>query len=100
MKPGATMRPRASMVREATPSRPGATATMRSPSTATSAATAGAPLPLTTVPFLISSDQAIRLLLGQAHGELARALRGRLDDLHRLHLVALLDLVHHVHPRR
>src|SRR3989442_7832057 len=86
MKPGATMSPRASRVRAASPERLPPTATMRSPSTATSAAIAGAPLPSTTVPFLISSDQAMRS-------------PGGLDDLHRLHLVALLDLVHHVHPR-
>ena len=41
MKPGATMRPRASMVRVASPARPGPTATMRSPSSATSAEIAG-----------------------------------------------------------
>src|SRR4029434_10351817 len=50
------------------------------PSTATPAATLGAPLPSTTVPPLMRSDQAMNL-------------RGRLDDLHRLHLVARLDLV-------
>src|SRR5215469_5793650 len=86
MKPGATMRPRASIVRAASPARLGPIAAIRSPSTATSASAAGAPLPSTTVPFLIRSDQAIPLLRG-------------LDDLHRLHLVALLDLVDHVHAR-
>src|SRR5262252_84463 len=86
MKPGATIRPRASIVRAASPARCGPTAAMRSPSTATSAVTAGAPLPSMTAPFLISSDQAIGLL-------------GGLDDLHRLHLVAALDLVHDVHAR-
>src|SRR6058998_2625992 len=50
------------------------------------AATPGAPLPSTTVPPLRRSDQAIPLL-------------GDLDDLHRLHLVALLDVVHDVHAR-
>src|SRR5262249_45253407 len=59
MKPGATIRPRASMVRAASPERLGPTATMRSFSMATSATTAGAPLPSTTVPFLISSDHAM-----------------------------------------
>src|SRR5512137_3193124 len=84
MKPGATIRPLASITRAASPARPGPTAAMRSPSTATSAARAGAPLPSTTVPFRIRSDQAMGLL-------------GGLDDLHRLHLVADLDLVHHLH---
>src|SRR6266511_1850532 len=59
---------------------------MQSPSTATSAATPGAPLPSTTVPPLMRSDQAMNLL-------------GRLEDLDRLHLVALLDVVHDVHAR-
>src|SRR2546426_1311390 len=85
MKPGATTSPLASMVRAAWPVRAGPTAAIRSPSSATSAATAGAPLPSTTVPFLIRTDQAIYLL--------------RVDDLDRLHLVALLDAVHDVHPR-
>ena len=40
------------------PASPGPIAAMRSPSTATSAARAGAPLPSTTVPFRIRSDQA------------------------------------------
>src|SRR5260221_12891423 len=92
MKPGDTMRPRASTVRAASPERLGPTETMRSFSMATSAATAGAPLPSTTVPFLIRSDQLMSV------GPRA-SLLGGLDDLHRLHLVALLDLVHHVHPR-
>src|SRR6266702_701175 len=85
MKPGATISPLASMVRAAWPVRAGPTAAIRSPSSATSAATPGAPLPSTTVPFLIRTDQAIYLL--------------RVDDLDRLHLVALLDAVHDVHPR-
>src|SRR6185436_16871719 len=84
MKPGATIRPRASITRAASPARPGPTAAIRSPSTATSAARAGAPLPSTTVPFRIRSDQAMALL-------------GDLVDLHRLHLVADLDLVDDLH---
>ena len=48
------------MVRVASPARSGPTAAMRSPSNATSAATPGAPLPSSTVPFLIRSDQAMR----------------------------------------
>jgi len=51
MKPGATIRPLASITRAASPPRCGSTAAMRSPSTATSAARAGAPLPSTTMPF-------------------------------------------------
>src|SRR4030095_7375191 len=86
MKPGVTISPLASMTRVASPLRPEPTAAMRSPSTATSAATPGAPLPSTTVPPLMRSDQAINLL-------------SCLDDLHRLHLVALLDVVHDVHAR-
>src|SRR6185503_1872933 len=84
MNPGATISPLASITRAASPARPGPTAAMRSPSTATSAARAGAPLPSTTVPFRIRSDQAMALL-------------GNFRDLHRLHLVAHLDLVHHLH---
>src|SRR4029077_9121387 len=84
MNPGVTIRPRASITRAASPARAGPTAAMRSPSTATSAGRAGAPLPSTTVPFRMRSDQAMALL-------------GGLDDLHRLHLVAHLDLVDHVH---
>src|SRR6266498_4249676 len=86
MKPGATINPLASMTRVASPLRREPKAAMRSPSTATSAATPGAPLPSTTVPPLMRSDQAMNLL-------------GRLDDLDRLHLVALLDIVHDVHAR-
>src|SRR5580765_7478886 len=86
MKPGATMSPFASITRVAAAPSSGPTAAIRSPSTATSAATPGAPLPSTTVPPLMRSDQAMNLL-------------GRLDDLHRLHLVALLDVVHDVHAR-
>src|SRR5947207_14823274 len=85
MKPGATIIPWASMAGAAWPVRAGPTAAIRSPSSARSAATPGAPLPSTTVPFLIRTDQAICLL--------------RVDDLDRLHLVALLDAVHDVHPR-
>src|SRR4030095_6440919 len=51
------------------------------------AARAGAPLPSTTVPFRIRSDQAMALL-------------GNLHDLHRLHLVADLDLVDDLHAGR
>src|SRR5215813_6505099 len=86
MNPGVTIRPVASITREASPRSPRPTAAMRSPSTATSAATPGAPLPSITVPPLMRSDQAIGLL-------------GDLDDLHGLHLVALLDVVHDVHAR-
>src|SRR5262245_60641647 len=87
MKPGVTISPLASMVRAAGPPKAAPTAAIWSPSTATSAATPGAPLPSTTVPPLIKSDQAMGLL-------------GGLDDLHGLHLVALLDVVHDVHARR
>src|SRR6266436_1833921 len=86
MKPGVTISPLASMTRVASPLRLEPRAAIRSPSTATSAATPGAPLPSTTVPPLMRSDQAMNLL-------------GRLDDLDRLHLVALLDVVHDVHAR-
>ena len=58
MKPGATTRPETSSTRSAAPVRCGATATMRSPSTATSAARPGAPVPSTTVPPRKRSDQA------------------------------------------
>src|SRR5215831_16990534 len=85
MNPGVTINPVASITRAASPeSRP--MAAIRSPSTATSAATPGAPLPSITVPPLMRSDQAIGLL-------------GDVDDLHGLHLVALLDVVHDVHAR-
>src|SRR5688572_22555515 len=84
MNPGVTISPLASITRSASPVSPGPTAAMRSPSTATSAARAGAPLPSTTVPFRIRSDQGMTLLVD-------------LDDLHRLHLVADLDLVHQLH---
>src|SRR3990167_8489606 len=85
MKPGATVKPAASIVRRASPTSRRSIATIRSPSTATSAAQPGAPLPSTTVPFLIRSVHAILL-------------RG-LDDLHRLHLVSDLDLVHVLHAQ-
>src|SRR5215467_12466103 len=75
MNPGVTIRPVASITREASPRSPRPTAAMRSPSTATSAATLGAPLPSITVPPLRRSDQAIRLL-------------GDVDDLLGLDLVA------------
>src|SRR4029453_17554558 len=81
MKPGVTVRPLASITRSAAPTRPGATATTRSPSTATSAARAGAPLPSTTVPPRISRDQATSGFL----------------DGHRRHPVALLDAIDVLH---
>src|SRR5215510_4688914 len=86
MKPGATIMPVASITRLASPESPRPMAAIRSPSTATSAATPGAPLPSITVPPLTRSDQGIGLL-------------GDLDDLHGLHLVALFDVVHDVHAR-
>src|SRR5215470_6393497 len=81
MKPGATACPAASITRAASPASPGPTATIRSPSTATSARRAGAPLPSITEPFLTRSDQAT-LLFG---------------DRDRGHLVALLDAVDELH---
>ncbi len=60
MKPGATTCPAASITRVASPASPGATATIRSPSTATSAGRAGAPLPSIRDPFRTRSDQANR----------------------------------------
>ena len=62
MKPGATIRLLASMTRSALSGRPGAIATILSPSTATSALTRAAPEPSITVPFLISSDHAMNSL--------------------------------------
>ena len=53
----------APITRAASPFRLEPMAAIRSPSTATSAATLGAPLPSTTVPPLMRSDQAIALLL-------------------------------------
>src|SRR5262245_22598070 len=82
MKPGVTVRPAASITRSAAPARPGSTATTRSPSTATSAARAGAPLPSTTVPPRSSRDQATSGFL----------------DGHRRHPVALPDAVDVLHP--
>src|SRR2546430_17153969 len=82
MKPGATAWPAASITRGASPRSPGPTATTRSPSTATSARRAGAPVPSTTEPFRISSDQAMAL---------------RFDDRHRRHPIALPDPVHVLH---
>src|SRR5215470_8470222 len=82
MKPGATTLPVASMTRAAWPLSDGATAAMRSPSTATSARRAGAPLPSITAPPRKSSDQAIGSGLFDGDG---------------LHLVALLDSVHVLH---
>src|SRR5215510_3423736 len=84
MKPGVTAWPPASITRAASPVRPEPTATIRSPSTATSAARAGAPLPSIREPFLTRSDQAIRLYFG---------------DRDRGHLVALLDAVDELHAR-
>src|SRR5687767_14502304 len=82
MKPGVTVLPVASMTRAAWPSSDGATAAMRSPSTATSARRAGAPLPSTTEPPRIRSDQAIGSGLLDGDG---------------LHAIALLDAVHVLH---
>src|SRR5690242_14394815 len=81
MKPGATTCPAASITRSAGPLRCGATAATRSPSTATSAVRAGAPLPSMTVPPRISSDQAISRLLDRDRG----------------HAIALLDAIDLVH---
>ena len=58
MNPGATTWPAASMTRAASPESFGATATIRSPSTATSAARAGAPEPSISDPFRTRRDQA------------------------------------------
>src|SRR2546421_2354226 len=82
MKPGDTTLPVASMTRSAWPASVGATAAMRSPSTATSARRAGAPLPSTTEPPRSRSDHAIG---------------SGLLDRDRLHLVALLDAIHVLH---
>src|SRR5919198_2757493 len=82
MKPGATTLPVASTTRAASPASDGATAAMRSPSTATSARRAGAPEPSTTEPPRIRSDHAMALLL---------------DDRHGLHPVARLDAVDVLH---
>src|SRR5256886_14783323 len=57
MKPGATTCPGASITRGASPRSPGSTAGTRSRSTATSARRAGPPVPSTTEPFRMSSDQ-------------------------------------------
>src|SRR5437016_764669 len=57
MKPGVTIRPRASMIRAAGPERSGSTAAIRSPVIATSADTAGAPEPSITRPVRISNGQ-------------------------------------------
>src|SRR2546430_1614801 len=82
MKPGATTWPPASITRRASPRSPEPTATTRSPSTATSARRAGSPVPSMTEPFLMSSDQVMRL---------------RFDDRHRRHSIALPDAVHVLH---
>src|SRR5512145_47013 len=83
MKPGATTWPLASMTRRAWPVRSGPTPTTRSFSTATSARRRGAPVPSTTSPPRIRSDQATLLL----------------DDDHGRHPVPLLDPVHVLDPR-
>src|SRR2546422_5357011 len=82
MKPGAATWPPASITRRASPRSPEPTATTRSPSTATSARRAGSPVPSMTEPFLMSSDQVMRL---------------RFDDRHRRHSIALPDAVHVLH---
>src|SRR2546428_7590990 len=82
MKPGATTWPPASITRGPSPGSPGPTATRRSPSTATSAGRAGSPVPSMTEPFVMSSDQVMRL---------------RFDDRHRRHSIALPDAVHVLH---
>src|SRR2546430_1066973 len=82
MKPGATTWPPASITRRASPRSPEPTATTRSPSTATSARRAGSPVPSMTEPFLMSSDQVMRL---------------RFDDRHRRHSIVLPDAVHVLH---
>src|SRR5262245_56623481 len=78
MKHGVTAWPAASITRAASPASLGPTATIRSPSIATSAGRAGAPLPSISEPLRTSSDQATPLLF---------------DDGDRRHLVALLDPV-------
>src|SRR5438445_139053 len=83
VKPGATTWPPASITRRASPWSPEPTATTRSPSTATSARRAGAPVPSMTEPFLMSSDQIIPAL--------------RFDDRHRRHSITLPDAVHVLH---
>src|SRR2546425_891315 len=83
MKPGATTWPPASITRRASPWSPEPTATTRSPSTATSARRAVAPVPSMTEPFLMSSDQIIPAL--------------RFDDRHRRHSITLPDAVHVLH---
>src|SRR5690242_2916099 len=82
MKPGATTWPEASITRTASPARRGPIATIRLPSSATSAARAGAPLPSMTEPLRTRSDQANGLLF---------------RDRDRGHLVALLDAVDELH---
>ena len=59
MKPGATMRPRASRTRAASPARFGPDRGDAIALDGDVGGGAGAPLPSTTVPFLIRSDQAI-----------------------------------------
>src|SRR5439155_921807 len=61
MKPGATTRPATSSTRSAAPARLGATATTRSPSTATSARRRGVPVPSISVPPRSRRDQAAAL---------------------------------------
>src|SRR2546422_11193819 len=83
MKPGATTWPPASITRRASPWSPEPPATTRSPSTATSARRAGAPVPSIREPFLMSSDQIMPAL--------------RFDDRHRRHSITLPDAVHVLH---
>src|SRR5712692_174115 len=68
INPGATTRLAASMTRSALSGSRGATATIRSPAIATSALSRTEPEPSITVPFLISSDQAIVALSLYAAG--------------------------------
>src|SRR5881628_3167750 len=96
MKPGATTWPAASITRCASPRSPASTAATRSPSTATSARRAGPPVPSTTEPFRMSSDQVIDsprrgLRLARPNHALS------FEDPDRRHPVALLDAVHVLH---
>src|SRR5262245_9922767 len=88
-KPGATTQPEASSVRA--PARPLPTAAMRSPSIATSARRAGAPVPSTTLPPRITRSamaslhqrvrarQALRLTGREVELERGGAVRDRVD---------------------
>src|SRR5712691_10512241 len=116
MKPGATTWPPASITRRASPWSPEPTATTRSPSTATSARRAGAPVPSIREPFLMSSDQAMRYLTRRGafpppdtppperlRRRSRRSNRGyfdtslRFDNRHRRHSITLPDAVHVLH---